>query len=199
MDRQRLLANKKEFARLTLGMFAASLPAYPLEFAYAGQAEAPEGKADVIDVKGEGGFSARLFVDAATHLPLMLSWMDKEPLIIRSGPGARSFSAGAGGAVRVVEGAPVTAPRAEGGGQPAKMSKEELDKLQKDMDAQRAEAEANRRTVEHRLYYGDYRKVGGITFPHRIQRSIDGKTTEEMLFESVKVNSKIDAGTFKTK
>jgi hypothetical protein len=65
---------KQDFARLTLGMFASSFDAYPLTFGYAGAAEAPEGKADVIDVKGPGVFSARLFINSQTHLPLMLSW-----------------------------------------------------------------------------------------------------------------------------
>ena len=56
----RLYTIKQDFAKLTLGMFAASFPTYPLTFTYAGQAEAPQGKADVIDVKGEGNFALRM-------------------------------------------------------------------------------------------------------------------------------------------
>jgi hypothetical protein len=41
-----LLASKQDFARLTLGMFVTSFPAYPLTMTYAGQAESPDGKAD---------------------------------------------------------------------------------------------------------------------------------------------------------
>src|SRR6185369_4197647 len=78
-----LISSRQEFARLTLGMFAASYKGYPMTFAYAGQAEAPDGKADVIEVKGEGDFAAKLYVDAKTHLPLMLSWMAKEPMTMR--------------------------------------------------------------------------------------------------------------------
>ena len=51
-DRMRLLANKREFAKLALGMFAASPAAFPLTLADAGQAESADGKADAIDVKG---------------------------------------------------------------------------------------------------------------------------------------------------
>ncbi len=40
----------------------------------AGRAESPQGTADVLDVKGAGGFSMRLFVSTDTHLPLMVSW-----------------------------------------------------------------------------------------------------------------------------
>ncbi|HOC18449.1 MAG TPA: hypothetical protein PKK95_09285 [Vicinamibacterales bacterium] len=185
-ERQRVLANKKEYARLALGLFAAS-PGFPLEFAYAGEAEAPDGKADVIDVKGPGDFAARLFVDQATHLPLMLSWMDKEPLTIRMGPGGPSWTAGGGGGGTVVQ-------RLEQRSGP--MSKEEREKLEKEMEEARAKAEADRRTVEFRVYYADYREVGGVRLPHRIQRSIDGKAAEEMEFDSLKVNAKIDARTF---
>jgi hypothetical protein len=32
--------------------------------------------------------------------------------------------------------------------------------------------------------------------PHRIQRSIDGKPTEEMIFDLIKINPKIDARKF---
>jgi hypothetical protein len=184
-ERQRVLANKKEYARLALGLFAAS-PGFPLEFAYAGEAEAPDGKADVIDVKGPDNFAARLFVDQTTHLPLMLSWMDKEPLMIRMGPGGPSVTPGGGGGAVV--------QRFEQRSAPA--SKEEREKLEKEMEEARAKAEATRRTVEFRVYYTDYREVDGVRLPYRIQRSIDGKTTEEMEFDALKVNAKIDARTF---
>ena len=38
---------KQDFARLALGMFAASFPAYPLTFTYAGEAQAPQGTAEI--------------------------------------------------------------------------------------------------------------------------------------------------------
>src|SRR5687767_10877962 len=81
------LANaKQDFARLMLGLFAASYSSHPLTFAYVGQAEAPQGRADVIDVKGPGDFAARLFVDAKTHLPVMLSWQAQPPPARGRGP-----------------------------------------------------------------------------------------------------------------
>jgi hypothetical protein len=70
----RIVAVKQDFARLMLGMFAASLPSFPLTFKYAGLGEAPDGKADVIDVTGPANFSARLIVQRDTHLPVMLMW-----------------------------------------------------------------------------------------------------------------------------
>jgi hypothetical protein len=70
----RVAAAKQDFARLMLGMFAGSFRSYPLTFAYAGRAEAPQGQADVIDVKGPADFALRLFVHSETHLPIMVTW-----------------------------------------------------------------------------------------------------------------------------
>lgn len=50
----RVTVVKQDFTRLALGMFAASFSSYPLTFAYAGEAEAPQGRADVIDVTASG-------------------------------------------------------------------------------------------------------------------------------------------------
>jgi hypothetical protein len=79
MLRQRLSQAKQDFARLLLGMFATSTPAFPLTYSYVGQAEAPQGKADVIDARGPNNFSARLFIAGDTRLPLMLTWQPPGP------------------------------------------------------------------------------------------------------------------------
>ncbi len=47
-----------------------------------GTAEAPDGKADVVDVMPAEGPSIRLFLDASTHMPLMLTWMGTAPQIM---------------------------------------------------------------------------------------------------------------------
>jgi hypothetical protein len=85
---------REEFARLMLGTFAASPPAFPLTFAYAAEAEAPEGKADVLDVAGPANFSARFVVQRETHMPVMLMWQAPGPTG-RGGPGV-STAAGRG-------------------------------------------------------------------------------------------------------
>jgi hypothetical protein len=57
-------------------MFGSSYAAFPLQFKYAGEADAGDGTAHVLDVSGPEGFAARLFVDMKTSLPLMLSWSE---------------------------------------------------------------------------------------------------------------------------
>jgi hypothetical protein len=76
---QRLGGIKQDFARLMLGAFAASFPPYPLTFKYLAEGDAPEGKADILDVAGPNNFSARLVVQRDTHLPVMLMWQAPGP------------------------------------------------------------------------------------------------------------------------
>lgn len=184
MRKTMLGSAKQDFARLTLGMFVASFPAFPLTMTYAGQAESPDGKADIIDVKGDGDFAVRLFIDTKSHLPLMLSWMAKEPMQIM-----RQVSGPDGSRTVVTGGTTVQAPA-------GKLTPEEQAKLTAQLAAQAKEADAKRRVVEYRLFYADYRRVDGVMVPFRLERSIDGKPAEELTFDSVKVNPKIDAKTF---
>ncbi len=65
---------RQDFAQLMLGMFAASFSGYPVTFTYAGQAEAPQGTADVLDARAADNTTIRLFVDRGTHLPIMITW-----------------------------------------------------------------------------------------------------------------------------
>jgi hypothetical protein len=180
-----LLAAKQDFARLSLPMFGQSFPVYPLTLSFGGEAESEDGKADVIDVKGEGDFAARLFVDRKTHLPLMMSWMDREPIVRtmtqRGGPGGGTVTAGGG---------TVTSSGSD------KLTPEEREKLAKEAADKARQAEANRKLVEFRLYFADYKAVDGVKLPHRLQRSIDGKPSEELTFEKVRLNQKIDPKKF---
>ena len=49
---------------------------------HAGVAEAPDGRADVLEIAPADGPAMRLFLDQATHLPLMLAWQGPQPRVI---------------------------------------------------------------------------------------------------------------------
>lgn len=183
-DARLLMSAKKDFARMTVGMFGSSYEAFPLEFSYAGQADAPEGKAHVVAVKGADNFDAKLFVDAKTNLPLMLSWNDREPMVMTQNI---NRGGGPGGGQQMVVGG------ARGGQQ---MSEEERTKMMADAEARMREAEANRKIVEYRIYYSNFKMVNGVKLPHTLQRAIDGKPSEETTFEEIKLNPKIDKNKF---
>jgi hypothetical protein len=73
---------RSDFARLSIGWLLTSPASFPVEFSFAGEAESPDGKANVLDVKGPEGFAARLFLDQKTHLPLMLTYLGKKPRVM---------------------------------------------------------------------------------------------------------------------
>ena len=181
--RARLNTVKQDYARLALGLFATA-SAYPLTFSYAAVAEAPQGRADVLDVKGEGNFTMRYFINSETRLPIMVAWTTPPTNVIVTVPGQPPPATVAPGAV-VVMGPP--AP-------PKDAPKEEMDKYSKDVLAVRAKAQAT--PVENRLYFADYRDVDGLKLPFRLRRAIGTETTEETTFDRFRVNAKIDQRKF---
>jgi hypothetical protein len=181
-------ALKQDFTRLTLGMFATSFSSYPLSFGHAGQAEAPEGKADIIDVKGGGNFSARFFIDSKTHLPLMLSWTTPPNLVpVVAGqkppanlpPGAVTFET------------PMPPPDSA--------TPEEKKQFEEQALAARKKAMASTRPTENRIYYADYRDVDGLKLPFRIRRAVGATTVEETVFDRYRINAKIDPRKFEVR
>jgi hypothetical protein len=178
-----LTSSKREFARIVLGMIGDTTAAYPVAFTYGGQVDAAGGKADVLELKAIDGFSGKLYVDGKTHLPLMLSWMDKEPLRMSMGGGNTMIVGGGAGQTRTFSSGAAGSP-------------DDVARMQAEIAARMKEAEANRRTVEFRLYYADYKAVDGVKLPTRIQRMMDGLPTEELNLDKITVNGKIDPARF---
>jgi hypothetical protein len=73
---------------------------------HAGVAEAPDGKADVLEFTPAEGPAVRVFIDQQTHLPLMLTWKGPQPRMImrRAAPSAGREEAERAG--REAEGTP---------------------------------------------------------------------------------------------
>lgn len=159
-ETQALRAARAELARFTLAFLLTSPASTPLEFTDGGEAESPDGKADVINVKGPGSFAAQLFFDKSSHRPLMLSYQGVAPRMVmqtmRGGP-APDAAAQPHGA----EGAVAPPPQA----------------------------------VDIQMFLDDYRAEDGVLLPHKVSRSVDGKTTEEWTFKTIKINPafKVDA------
>jgi hypothetical protein len=146
---------RSDFARLLISWLLTTPSSFPVEFSFAGEAESPDGKADVLEAKGPGGFAARLFLDQKTHYPLMLTYNGKKPRIVTqtAAPGA---------------------PR----------NPEEMEKRMKEMEAEAAKQP----DVEFRIYLSDYREVNGVSFPHKLARSIENEVNEELEIKTVKIN-----------
>jgi hypothetical protein len=164
-----------------LGWLGRTHPAVSVEYAYAGEAESPDGKAHMIDVRNADGFAARLFVDTKTHLPLMVTYQGPQPRIVTAG-GPRQ------GAPGQAPGPQTRQPRAEERNTPAADAERQMQDMQKDPAAM----------VEFSLFFDDWREEAGITFPHALRRAVAGTTTEEWTIDKVKVNPRIDPKKFET-
>ncbi len=180
----RLTTVKQEFARLMLGLLPSTLEAYPLTFGYAAQAAAPQGTADVLDVRGTGNFAARLFLASDTKLPIMLSWQAPPTAVLVRTPGGPAPPSVPPGAVFV------DAPPPPAAGASPEASAE----YTKQVAALRQKAQAT--PVEYRIYYADYRDVDGVKLPFRLRRAIGADTTEETTFDRFRLNTKIDPRKF---
>ena len=178
IDRQLVRSARQEISRLMLGWFAATHPSITAQYSYAGEAESPDGKAYVVDVRNADGFAARLFIDQTTELPLMITYQGPQPRMITAGDPQP-----AGGA-----GQPSRRPTEEERAKALADAQKRLDELQKQPPAM----------VEYALYFDDWREVDGIKFPHTFRRAVAGATTEEWTINKVKVNPKIDPGKFET-
>ena len=79
---------RADLARTALAFLLTSPSALPLDFSAGGEAESEDGKADVIDVKGAGNFTAKLLLDQKSHRPLMLMYRGVAPrvMIQQQGP-----------------------------------------------------------------------------------------------------------------
>jgi hypothetical protein len=174
-----LRSQRTEISRLMLGWAAMAHPSLDATYTYAGEAESPDGKAHVIDVKA-GDFAAQLFIDQATSLPLMLTYRAPEARVMTMrGPGGPGAPA--------QRGAPGTPPPPSGHGHPA------VQAAPSQPDAMRGDPP---KLVDYQMYFSDWREAGGIKFPHVLQRATGGATVEEWEITKVAVNQKIDPKKF---
>jgi hypothetical protein len=200
VEEARLRRMRTEFNRYLLA-FAGGGSLTPT---YVAVAEAPEGKADVVEVKNEAGQAVRLFIDQTTHLPLMLQYQEVRPRFnMMGGPGGPGRPGGPGGAgMRAGPGGPppdgaVPPPPPPPGaeGQPRQQGERpNPEEMRRRMESMPPPAPSN-----VSLYLGDYKKVDGVMLPHRLTQAIEGKTVEEWTIEKVKVNPTVKADLFDKK
>lgn len=166
-DPARLRARlEKDLTRLSIALLAgANIPG--VEFTYAGPAESPDGRAEVLDVKGPGDFKGKLFLDEKTARPMMLVYQEVPRRMVtrRGGPDAgASASAGHGG-----DGAGA-GPGAAGGSAELKQAQ---------------------------MFLADYKSEGGVSFPHSVTIKVQDGPTEEWTVRKIKVNPAFGADYFK--
>jgi hypothetical protein len=157
-ETQGLRASRAELARFAAVLLLASTPAMPVEFSYGGEAESPDGKADVLDLKGPGTFAAKIFLDKASHRPLLLAYRGVSPRVVM-----QTQRAGGPG------------PGPQRGGPPPDASHVPPTPPTPDV-------------VDITMFLDDYKSVDGVMLPHHMTRSVGGETTEDVTCKSIKVN-----------
>ena len=172
-----LKTSRAEVSRMMLGWFGAAHPSLQATYTYAGDAESPDGKAHVIDVKNADGFEARLFIDQNNFLPLMVTYKGRQPRMVTSG-------------------GPMTRAVTSAGAQSKELTDEERKKLAADAEKMMTQQMAEQPPVDFSLFFDDWQQVDGLTFPHKMRRAVAGETTEEWTFTKVKVNPRIDPAKF---
>jgi hypothetical protein len=71
----RKITFRRIFARYALAFTLTAPKDFPVTFAAAGQVESPNGMVDALEGNGPDGFGVRLFLDAKTHLPVMMQYV----------------------------------------------------------------------------------------------------------------------------
>jgi hypothetical protein len=78
-----LRERRAEMTRYLLSLLLTPPAGLAIQWSYAGKAEDSDGgRADVLDARGPDGFTARLFLDEESHLPLALSYQTKLMMMI---------------------------------------------------------------------------------------------------------------------
>ena len=205
--RMRLNTVKQDFARLMLGMLTGSSPVLPLTFSYVGKAEAPQGKAEVLDVKGPAGpgaLAARLFVNADSHLPIMLTWIAPPSPAASASRGPTPPSRG-GMPPAASAGQPPSPPgspaasASQGPPSPPGSPAASASQGPPPPPGSPAASAGQPSPPESRLYFGDYREVSGLQLPFRLRRALGPDTVEETTFDGYKINVKIDPKKFEVR
>lgn len=188
MNRSFVRNSQIEASRMMLGWFATAHPAAHAEYTFAGEAESPDGKAYVIDVRNGDNFSARLFIDEQTNLPLMVTYKGPQPRVMTAGgPGALQQTAQGSGGGHVM-----TRNLSDMSDEERKKALSEAEKQIQDMAKQAPVM------VDFTIYFEEWREADGVKFPFRIRRASGGTTSEEWTVNKIKVNPKVDPKRFAT-
>jgi hypothetical protein len=180
-----------EFARLLLGWLLTTPSSMPVEYSYIGEAKAPDGTADVIEVKGPGDAKTQLFFDQQTHRLLMLRYRERNFQMMRQDRAPQGAPQGNRPAPAGQPQQP-TGPPAQGANPP---SQEEIERRRR----QREEAMARAPEVNFIWRFSDYKNVGGLSLPHLLVKSVDNTVNEEWQIKKFKINPQLKPDKFEKK
>jgi len=160
--------HQAEFTRYLLAILVAPPPALAVEYKYVGEADVETTRADVIEVSGPDRLQLRLFFDKQTHLPLLLSYRGIKPRIMTA------FS-------RSMDGKTEDA---------VKRARDEAEKKM------RADPAAKPEEVDFFVRLADYKKVDGLSLPHKLTFLTESDVSEEFQVSKYQLNPQFKADKF---
>lgn len=164
---------RTEVRRIALALLPGILATNGLTLTHAGTAQSPDGQAHVLEAKGTDDFAARLFIDAEKHVPLMVTYMDRDPTQMR---------------MMNIQARPGESPEDR---------RKRMEEERKKMEAQGPPPPPPR--VEIAWYVSEHKKVDGILLPHRLTLQVGDKVVQEWEIKKFKVNGKVDLEQFTRK
>lgn len=181
---RRHAAQRNEFSRLMLGWFLTSPSFNPVEYSYVGDTTEGGKAMSMIDVKGQGNFKVRLYLDQKTHQLQMLTFRGRKLFEIlnrmRSTPEVSQLSQQ----------------------DESKLTPEQQQERQARIEKWRKEfqeAVSAAPVVEMRWAFGKFKKVEGLNLPHHMSRFEDGTMFEEWEINQFKINPKLTPAAFANK
>jgi hypothetical protein len=155
-----------EFSRYLLAIILTPPPSLAVEYKYVGESDVEDVQADVIDVSGRDNFSARVFFDKKSHMPLLLSYRGPKPRIM-------------------------TMTRQAGSKEDIAKAREEAQKKMRAEAPQEAPEE-----VDFYIRLTDHKKVGGVMLPHKLTFLTENEVSEEFDISKYQLNPQFKADRF---
>ena len=174
---------RQEVARLLLAFLLTT----DSPVAWIGTAQSPEGTADVLEVKSADGPTTRLFLESATHMPLMMTWTGAQ----RGGRGGQ----GGGGFRGRGDGAAQGGAPQSGGADAAPPAPPQGGAAVDSVQGRRGRG-AGGAPATLEMHLSDYKVVNGVKLPHLITRGTNGQTAEEWAIKSYRINPTFKGNTF---
>ena len=159
---------QSEFARYLLAMILTPPASLHVEFKYVGESDVEDVPVDVVEVTGPERFSARLFFDKKSHLPLLLSYRGPKPRML-------------------------TVTRHGG----ERATAEDIKKAREDAEKKmREEGAAVPEEVDFFIRLTDHKKVDGVVLPHKFTFLTESEVSEEFEISKYQVNPQFKADKF---
>lgn len=166
-EQRALQGNKRDFSRLAVALFGKSFAGSPFVFSFAGPETVDGQAAEVVEMRAPDGFAMRLYVNQATHLPVLIAWQAPPEVVVTTTS---------------------TSTTTLRGGQVMSQTPPLFDPL--------GSLPATPPDVTWRLVLSDFKVQDGLNWPRRLKVMMGAQVKEDRRLGKFKINPKIDARTF---